>query len=401
MKLRSFLDKTFCSKKRGKKLDFLIEHKYTIVILLISLGIFLRFFIMTFGHNYDFESYKVAGEISGNFHNVYANTERYNYGPVFFCLQGLLYNISHISPDWETTYRVLIVLVLTLFDLGITLFIAKKYSVKKALIFFLNPISIFITGYHNQFDNIAIFFALMSIWYFNEDKKYSKKDILFILFMSLSIVTKHIFAIFMLFIILKKGLPLKKRLVYAFVPSILFLLSFLPFIFSSGALEGIVHNVFLYNSANNSPLLIGVLQAVNVPKSLYTIIFLSLMTVTAFMCRKKKYDESILIYTIALVAFSSAIANQYLVIPLAALCILETGFLKYIYMALCSIFLFINIDGLNMLDAIKAKSHLLGGTVSLISYSLLAWVLLIILLVVMMLKRPITRKSVRIKKEER
>ena len=47
-----------------------------------------------------------------------------------------------------------------------------------------------------------------------------------------------------------------------------------------------------------------------------------------------------------MVTFSSAIANQYLVIPMAAIIVLETGVIKYIYMLMTSIYLALDINGL-------------------------------------------------------
>lgn len=64
------------------------------VFSLLSLGIIIRFFAMSLGRNFDFESHCIVGEIAGNFRSVYAETSRYNYAPIFLCVQGLLYRIS-------------------------------------------------------------------------------------------------------------------------------------------------------------------------------------------------------------------------------------------------------------------------------------------------------------------
>ena len=170
-----------------------IKKNYTIFTLFISIGILLRFAVMSFGHNFDFESYCIVGDISGHFRNVYAETSRYNYGVIFSWIQGFLYRIAEIkSENFAVTYRIYIVATLTMADLGITYFIAKRHSLRKAIIFFLNPISIIITGYHNQFDNIAIVLALLMLVFYNEEDKFNKKDIGFILIFTLSLMTKHI-----------------------------------------------------------------------------------------------------------------------------------------------------------------------------------------------------------------
>ena len=50
--------------------------KNIVFFICICTGIILRYVMMTLGHNYDFESYCIVGEIAGNFGNVYAGTNR-------------------------------------------------------------------------------------------------------------------------------------------------------------------------------------------------------------------------------------------------------------------------------------------------------------------------------------
>lgn len=333
---------------------------------------------MSWGYNFDFESFYIVGEISGNFRNVYAETSRYNYGFIFFFIQGLLYKISQIKPAFSVLiFRILVVSVLTLTDLGIAAFIANKYSWKKALIFFLNPISIIITGYHNQFDNIAVLFALLSIIFFNDDKKFNKKDIGFVALFSLSLITKHILFILPVFILLMDKLPVKKKILYAFVPPLIFLLSFVPFaLSSSAALQGIINNVFKYRSFNNSPLLIILYKLINFPQELLIVIYIIMMTAEAWLIRKYKFENIMLIYLMSMVAFSSAVANQYLIIPMAALCILDAGIWNKIYMAAMALYLSLDSNGLGLYDVIKnnfiansLRIYVRGG------YILAAWIL--------------------------
>lgn len=330
-----------------EKMNQEIERKYIIIFLFISLGIMLRYWVMTFNHTFDFESYCIVGDLVGHMQNVYANTTRYNYGPIFFGVLGLLYKISFfIQRNQEWTYRVLVVSVLTLADLGIAFFIADRKDIKHSLMFFLNPVSIIITGFHNQFDNIAILLALCSLYFYNEDDKFVKKDVLFILFMSLSLMTKHILFLIPVFILVKKDLPIKKKLLYAIVPPAVFLVSFIPFALSSReAFNGILNNVFLYRSSNNAPLLHYFYELINFSKNLQLYVFVILMCITGFIVRKSEFDYCLMIYLISVVAFSSAIANQYLVIPLAALCMLELDMWNYIYSITMTVFLYFNEHG--------------------------------------------------------
>lgn len=358
------------------------KRNYRIFGILIFLGIMLRYIVMLLGNNFDFESYCIVGEIAGNFRNVYAETERYNYAPIFFCIQGILYRISQMNPEnWMLIYRILIVFVLTLADLGITFFIAYKYSLKKAIYFFLNPISIFITGYHNQFDNIAIFFALIAILFFNEEETFNRKDVGFVLFISLSLMIKHILFLLPVFLLLNKNLPFKKKILYGFIPPSFFVMSFIPFALDSRvAFEGILNNVFLYRSFNNSPFLSIFYKLIDFPSNYKIVVYGIMMSGVAFIVRKCKFDTVLMVYLITMVVFASAIANQYLVIPMAALCVLEVGIWDKVYMFVVSVFLILHnhgLGGLNIIQTNLSGSILEWGTSMFVrgGYIIATWIL--------------------------
>lgn len=57
--------------------------------------------------------------------------------------------------------------------------------------------------------------------------------------------------------------------------------------------------------------------------------------------------DLLLVYTVCLVAFSSAIANEYLSIPIIALCVVRTRW-GLLYMAVASVFLMTQYDGLSI-----------------------------------------------------
>ena len=363
------------------------KQKQIICLALLLLGIILRYLLMAFGYNYDFASYCIVGEIAGNFRNVYAETYRYNYAPFFFVLQGLLYRIAQINPErWVQIYRVMIVTVLTVTDLGIASFIATRYSYKNALVFFLNPVSIIITGYHNQFDNIAVFFALQSIRYVNEDRFFNMKDFYLILYLSLSLLTKHIMFMFPVFILFMSQIPIKKRLVYSVIPPVVFLMSFIPFVFSSdAAFQGVLNNVFRYRSFNNAPLLVVLYKVIKFPTNLRFIVYGIMMFLTALMLRKLEYEYCMFVYLIAMVAFSSSIANQYLVIPMAALCVLNVSRWDIVYMLHNGLFLLVNGDGLYMYYRMRSyyQNNFLNSLVYYYdkeAYIIAAWILVFALL---------------------
>ncbi len=69
----------------------------TIVILLG--GFIARLWAASRGHNFDFESWLIAADISSHGGNIYAETSRYIYGPVWFLLLGMLWPIARLFSD--------------------------------------------------------------------------------------------------------------------------------------------------------------------------------------------------------------------------------------------------------------------------------------------------------------
>ncbi|MBE5837193.1 hypothetical protein [Butyrivibrio sp.] len=328
------------------------DKSYFIFAIAISLGVIARFVAMTLGHNYDFESYCIVGEIVGNSRNVYAETSRYNYAPLFSIVQGGFYRFAQFkAEEWKLVFRVLIVGMLTLSDVGIACCLAKLHSIGAAIFFFLNPVSIIISGYHNQFDNMAILFGVLAVFFYNDSTKIKWKDFIFVMMIALSLIMKHIFFMLPIFLLAKKELSFKKKVFYAITPPTIFLMSFIPYVVQSKeAFLGVLNNVFLYRSYNNAPLLLGLYKLINFPLSKSFVVYLMLMLIMAYLTRKMNIEETILIYMISMVAFSSAVANQYLVIPMAALCALNFRYVDKIYMVTVTLFLILSSDGINLIN---------------------------------------------------
>ena len=228
-------------------------------------------------------------------------------------------------------------------------------------------------------------FALLSTIYFNKEKNFNKKDIGFVLFFSLSLITKHILFILPIFILLKGNLPIKKKLLYTFVPPAIFLLSFLPFALSSNeAALGILNNVFLYRSFNNAPLLAVLYKLIKFPSGPRILVYGIMMVILAWTIRNYQFDYIMLIYLIAMVSFSSAIANQYLAIPMAALCTLNVGIWDKVYMVAIGLYLVLEGNGLHLLSYIQAHRpgsifDVLGSLYVRGGYILAVWILLLAL----------------------
>ena len=212
----------------------------------------------------------------------------------------------------KLAFHYMVAMFLSLVDLGIFFVLWKKFSIKGAFLFLLNPVSIIITGYHSQFDNLALLFGLWSAVILDCPRsKYTFKQFAAgIILLGLSITTKHLLFLFPIWMAFK----LKNnwhRLAVLTLPPLIFIASFLPY-WKLGQ-KGILENVFFYKSYNNAPLLNLFFPQPNdsiVPQ----IVFFIILASGALLFRKQSPLHALLIYTAMLVTFSSAITNQYLAI---------------------------------------------------------------------------------------
>lgn len=337
-----------------------------LIILGILLAVGLRMLSASMGQNYDMKSYRVVANIVCDGGNVYAETNRYNYGPVWFYIVGGLYSLSSKLFTSKVAFHYLVALFLSLADLGIFFILWKKFTIKTAFLFLLNPISIIITGYHSQFDNLALLFGLWSVVILDDPRGRHtlKKLSMALLLLGLSITTKHILFLFPLWLAVK--LKNSWHQLWALVlPPLIFLASFLPY-WKTGH-DGIVQNVFQYKSFNNAPLL-NLFFLPNdsiVPQC----VFFTLLGVGSLLFRKESPFRSLLVYTIVLVTFSSAIANQYLAIVVPFIAVFP-NLVFVAYTAAATWFLMANKMGLHM-AAIQQY------TPSFINYTLLVSLLFI------------------------
>ena len=322
--------------------DKVNEHKVLLWSFVFLFGAAVRFAIMSMGHNIDFANYCVTGELAAAGKNVYASTIYYNYGFIWFKVLEIFYRASSLFQNNILAYRIMIVSMLTLVDLLIAGIIAKKVGNLWGMLFFLNPFSIFNDGYNNQFDNVAVWLGMLGVLYLEKSSReehINLDDILGISLLSVSLITKHVLWAFPLWLLLNTTISAKKRVMYALVPPIIFLLSFIPYL--NEGWQGILQNVFMYRSANNFPLLaLTILNRYGIfipfQQNICFILFCVLMAAGAYIFRREDIYHSFLLYTIAVTCTSSAVFSHYLVIPVMALLLLFRE-KALIYFGLCFI----------------------------------------------------------------
>ncbi|HEY5346424.1 MAG TPA: hypothetical protein VIK62_08785 [Verrucomicrobiae bacterium] len=286
---------------------------YLGIFLVLLVGLVARLLAAARGHNADMDAYFIVAKIMAGGGNVYAETTRYNYGPIWFLI---LHGLDLIARHHEVVLRWLIALFLSLADVGIFALLYRQAGRLPAVLFFLNPISIIVTGYHSQFDNLALGIGLVGALLVEDEpeRPLSRRGLSGLLLLGLSLTVKHDLFLFPLWLAVKRQ-SWREKFIILFVPTAVFLTSFLPW--WAGSHGGIVQNVFQYRSNYASCfytlMLPEVAQAVFSSQTWW----LLLLMMFAFICRPKNNFCSFLIYTGVLVATSPATTNQYLAIPVA------------------------------------------------------------------------------------
>ena len=310
----------------------------------IFIGLFLRLVVSIKGNNSDFEAYKLVVLALRNGITPW-ETYSYNYGIIWAVI---LFVLDFISFHNSYVFRILIILVLASADLYIATVIANKFGHKYGVLFFLNPISILITGYYNQFDNLGLAIGLCAIMNLNQFS--NRNNLKTIILLTLSLMTKHNLVLFLPWIFFNAKLK-TVRYKLTFIPAILFSLHFTPFmLISSDVFRAIYSNVFMYWSANNAPFWqfwFRDKQLVNYlsdnaqwhhGRIWMTLFFLS-VTIVGIWSRKKSITSSFFLYCIIFVLFSSAITTQFYAIgAIGAAAFFNRFFLLYFVFATLWIF---------------------------------------------------------------
>lgn len=322
----------------------------TLVFVTLALvGFLLRIWVGGRGHNFDFVSFlKVLDnvEIGGN---VYAENLRYNYGPIWFYVLHGLHGVSGLFQDPSGAMGVLISGFLALIDVGIYVILLRSFGIVAASLFILNPVSIIITGYHRQFDNMAILLGMIAVLIYKDSfrQPIDRRKVGGLVVLGLSLMTKHVFFAFPLWLAVKQR-GWKEKLVVLLIPVGIFLIGFLPYWI--GAADGIIDKVFLYEPYQeflNAPFwhwfVPNIIRYFTTP----TLIFIISLIVGAFIFRRKPGLETLLFYSAILVVTSPTIANQYLAIVIPFISV-YFNFLFLLYTIMATWHLLIDKNGLQL-----------------------------------------------------
>ncbi len=318
----------------------------SILVLGVLLGICLRLWVSGFGFNRDVRSWSEVVMIVERGDSVYASTRNYNYGPVWFHILYGLSRLALLRPDPGAAFLLLLSAFLTAVDLGIFTLLRRRVGDRIALLFFLNPVSVVISGYHRQFGNLALLLGLLAAELFDHSgrERLDRRKWAGMAILGLSLATKHVLFAFPWWLAVKQR-RVRHKLIVLFVPVLLFAAAFVPY-WAEGR-HGIIRNVLLYKSLDNEPLwnwVLPPLLAGAVPARLGLVIGLA---VAGVALRRTDAFRSLLFYTAFLLILSPAIANQYLALVMPfAVCFLNP--FTALYTLVAGAFLVVAPDGLGL-----------------------------------------------------
>jgi hypothetical protein len=328
------------------------EFGFVMLVAALGVGTWLRLFLAWhFFGNYDMDSYGVVSDIVVKGGNVYAETDRYNYSPLWFNLLGVLKSLNLHYP--AIPFHFMVKAFLTLVDLVTALFLAKIASLERkpilpvVVLFYLNPVSILITGYHGQFENLAMLPVIAGIYLF---LKCGRGSIVgSVLLWSLStagMIIKH--NVFYEVIICSRHLSRRlwgSGLLFA-VALAVFCLTFFPYL-KQGS-DGILRNVFMYSSQTGwygtseivltikNTVLPAISKASGVSCStncgdetvvtVAKLCFLLGICLFPFLLGRHDLVRKCLLGTLFFVAFTTGMAVQYFVLPVALASLRISGF---------------------------------------------------------------------------
>lgn len=279
--------------------------------IVLIVGSAARFYVATLGHNYDFDSWLINASLPAT-GNVYALTDRYDTAPPWFFI---IHALDFLAGHNPVVFRYFLAGFLSLADVGIFFIVWLKFGRLAGCCFFLNPIAIILTGYHNNIDNLAVLSGLVAVLLMKDDfeKPLTRQTIIGLVVLGFSFTLKHVFFALPCWLAVKQR-GIGQKLIVILIPVAIFLLSFMPY--WHGGKEGILRNIFLYRAY---PL--EYFYHMFIPQLFQYMfssqaVWLFCMVIFAFIYRQKNPVETLLLYTCVMVATSPATLNEYLAIPL-------------------------------------------------------------------------------------
>jgi hypothetical protein len=357
------------------------RYRIATFVVLAILSIAAKLFLAGQGHNIDMESWSIFAKIIRDGKNLYAETFRIpyhpptdpSYGPVWcYVGAGVSYVQAHVlGSDSLHVFHRLLALLLSLVDVAIGYLLARRYSFVAGALFLVNPVSLLVTGFHSQFDNVAVLLGLAACLLLDKNAR-TPRFALAMFILGVSLAVKHVLIFLPLWFFFHPGSSRPRRLL-SLLPYGIFAASFLPFIGDERGLEGVIEGVLMYGSFHLDAFFPHLVQTAIPVKAIevlfarvpifpgFKFVWLVAMLLVGFAVREKRHLEQLLVYLAAIVVFSSAVADQYLAIPLATCAVYWRHFSTWWYVVVSALYLAATQTNIGMLPSMTSYSEKVLG----------------------------------------
>lgn len=309
------------------------SRRWTIFVIVVAAGALARLWAQSLPGNWDFGQWNSVSEgaLAGiDPYEVFG----YNYTPIWL---GILSAFKFVSAD-QVTFRILISLFLLTIDVWIAWMLTRRGYALAAYVFLLAPIVIAISGHHQQIDGLAVALALAAMLLMGKGvpERITRFDVGAVILLGLSLSVKQVFLIFPIWLAMRPGV-LSRRLLYLLVPPAIFLgmlaTAFIPY-----RPEAVIDAVLFHAGTDISPLVLAFVPNQLAPWVMEQggakVLSLLILIPAGLLFRRLRPFEAGLAYSITALLFAWSVANQYLVIPMAAVAVfLNLGFLAWFFLA--------------------------------------------------------------------
>jgi hypothetical protein len=268
-------------------------------------------FLLSFPGDYDTESYGIVAGILERGEDPYRETTRYNYSPVWgFVLVGLQAAARRLGVELTLAVGLFLLAV----DLATAILVDRLARARyppgrsglAALLFFLNPVSILMSSYHCQFDNLSIFFLLLAISFAERERPPATTAAL-----TASLLAKHTTWFHPVLFARGKGWRGAAALL---APYAFFLASFLPY---AGSADRIWRQVFQHRGLKGYYGTEALLLMPGVPEWVPTLLFVLAAGTAALLLRRVEVRRASLLLFLVVLIFLPGFGGQYCVWPIA------------------------------------------------------------------------------------
>jgi hypothetical protein len=274
--------------------------------------------LWAFRDNWDMGTYRQFAEFAPRGGGLYRDIVSYHFSPVFaFLLAG----VAGIAPGIGMSFERGVGLVLLAADAISALLVYRIArgnlgrpplpAAIAALLFFSNPVSVFVTGFHLQFDNLAILFLLGAIALARPEKNPLRPSVLALL--SGSLLVKHV-TWFHPLLFARGRLGWRKSIALAVPYLVFFAVSFLPY---WNVLGVTAKRIFGYASLGEDYGTAMLTKVPGMPSWAPAAVFLLAIAIAVFAFRRMEIGRACLLLFLVILIFVPGVTEYYFVWPIA------------------------------------------------------------------------------------